>query len=59
MKPRAPIVQADGEIRTLSAADMKLFKPAKEVLPPELYKELLVMNKAAKGIPRLAKPSSQ
>jgi hypothetical protein len=38
---------------------MKLFKPAKEVLPPELYKELLVMNKAAKGIPRLAKPSSQ
>ena len=56
MKPRAPIIQADGEIRTLSAVDMKLFKPAKEVLPPELYKELLAMNKAAKDMPHLGKP---
>ena len=56
MKPSALIIQADGEIRTLSAADMKLFKPAKEVLPPELYKELLAMNKAAKYMPRLGKP---
>ena len=40
MKPRSPIIKADGEIRNLSAADMKLFKPAKEVLDPELYKEL-------------------
>jgi hypothetical protein len=56
MKPRAPIIQADGEIKTLSAADLKLFKPAKEVLPPELHKELLAMNKAAKGMPRLGKP---
>jgi hypothetical protein len=59
MKPRPPIIQADGEIRSLSAVDMKLFKPAKEVLPPELYKELLAMNKSAKGMPRLGKPSSQ
>ena len=57
MKPRAPIIQANGEIRTLSAADMKLFKPANEVLPPWLYKELLAMNKAAKGMPRLGKPN--
>lgn len=59
MKPRAPIIQADGEIRTLSAADLKLFKLAKKVLLPELYKELLVINKTAKGMPRLGKPSSQ
>jgi hypothetical protein len=59
MKAHPPIIQANGEIRTLSSVDMKLFKPAKEVLPPELYKELLVMSKAAKGIPRLGKPSSQ
>ena len=59
MKPSAAIIQADGESRTLSSVDMKLFKPAKEVLPPELHKELLAMNKSAKGIPRLGKPSSQ
>jgi hypothetical protein len=35
---------------------MKLFRPAKEVLPPELYKELLAMNKAAKDMSRLGKP---
>jgi len=55
MKTHAPIIQADGEIRTLSAADIKLFKPANEVLPPELYKELLAMNKAAKDMSRLGK----
>jgi len=56
MKLSASIIQADGEIRTLSSVDMKLFKPAKEVLPQELYKELLAMNKAAKDMSRLGKP---
>ena len=55
MKPSVPIIQVDGEIRTLSSVDMKLFKPANEVLPPELYKELLAINKAAKDMPRLGK----
>jgi hypothetical protein len=59
IKPSASIIHADGEIRTLSSVNMKLFKPAKEVLPPELYKELLAMNKSAKDMPRLGKPSSQ
>ena len=53
MKPRAPIIKANGEIRTLSAADMQLFKSAKEVLPPELYKELVAMNKATKEVSSL------
>jgi hypothetical protein len=52
MKPSASIIQADGEIRSLSGADMKLFKPAKEVLEPELYKALLAMNKATKDVLR-------
>jgi len=56
MKPSASIIQANGEIRTLSAADLKLFKPAREVLPPELYKELLAMNKADNDMSRLGKP---
>jgi hypothetical protein len=50
MKPRPPIIQADGEIRSLSAADTKLFKPAKEVLEPELYGALLAMNKASEDV---------
>jgi hypothetical protein len=58
MKPRPPIIQADGEIRSLSAADMKLFKPAKEVLEPELYGALLAVNKASKDAPHLEKPNS-
>lgn len=58
MKPSASIIQANGEIRTLSAADLKLFKPAREVLPPELYKELLAMNKVAIDMSRLRKPGS-
>ena len=58
MKSRPPIIQADGEIRSLSAADMKLFKPAKEVLEPELYGVLLAMNKASKDAPHLEKPNS-
>ncbi|MFZ4119755.1 MAG: hypothetical protein ACOYKP_08785 [Polynucleobacter sp.] len=52
MKQRPTIIQVDGEIRTLSAADMKFFKPAKEVLEPELYGALLAMNRASKDVPR-------
>ena len=57
MKPSASIIQADGEIRTLSSVDMKLFKPAKEVFEPELYGALLAMNKASKDVPHLEKPN--
>jgi len=52
MKQRPTIIESDEEIRSLSAADMKLFKPAKEVLEPELYKALLAMNEAAKDVLR-------
>jgi hypothetical protein len=57
MKPRPQIIQANGEIRTLSAADMKLFKPTKEVLEPELYGALLAMNKASKDVPIWKSPT--
>jgi hypothetical protein len=36
---------------------MKLFKPAKEVLEPELYKALLAMNKASEDVLHLEKPN--
>jgi hypothetical protein len=58
MKPRPPIIQADGEIRSVSVADMKLFKPAKEVLEPELYKALLAMNTSSEDVLHLEKPNS-
>ncbi|MEN9316547.1 MAG: hypothetical protein RIS35_2940 [Pseudomonadota bacterium] len=37
----------DGEVRELTAQDMAGFKPAKDVLPPELYAGLVEMNRRA------------
>jgi hypothetical protein len=39
MNPRAPLIDADGEVRELSAADMLKFKPATEVLPLQWQRE--------------------
>ena len=39
MNPRAPLIDADGEVRELSAADMLKFKPATEVLPLRWQRE--------------------
>lgn len=47
MKARAPLIDDDGEVRELTAEDMKHFRPAAEVLPPDLYADLLAMNQAA------------
>lgn len=35
-----PLVDADGEVRELTAEDLALFRPAHEVLPPDLAKLL-------------------
>ena len=40
MPNRKPLIDADGEVRELTAADMKRFRPAKDVLPPGLLKKL-------------------
>ncbi|CAM3793950.1 hypothetical protein [Polynucleobacter antarcticus] len=50
-----PIINHDGEVRHLSAQDLKLFKPAKDILPLELFKSLVDMNKTASGRSRLKK----
>lgn len=47
MTTRAPLIDDDGEVRELAAADLLLFKPASEVLPPKLYADLLEMNRSA------------
>ena len=40
MNKRTPLIDKDGEVRELSAEDLRLFKPAHEVLPPALQKTL-------------------
>jgi uncharacterized protein (DUF4415 family) len=47
MVSRLPVIDDDGEVGDLSKADMALFKPARDVLPPELYAGLLEMNRRA------------
>jgi uncharacterized protein (DUF4415 family) len=39
-KPPAPLIDADGEVRVLTAEDLEHFKPAREVLPQSLQKTL-------------------
>jgi hypothetical protein len=34
---KKPLINEDGEVRELTAEDMRKFRPAPEVLPPELY----------------------
>ena len=40
MKKRIPLIDNEGEVRELTAADMRTFKPAGEVLPLALQKSL-------------------
>jgi len=40
MSKRIPLIDDDGEVRELTAADMRVFKPASEVLSLALQKTL-------------------
>jgi uncharacterized protein (DUF4415 family) len=51
MTKRAPLIDADGEVRELTAADLRHFKPAAEVLPPELLKLMGVKPRGAQKAP--------
>ncbi len=50
------LIDDHGEVRELTADDLREFRPASEVLPPELYASLLAMNQEAKlrGRPKAA-----
>ena len=39
---KSPVIKADGEVRELTADDLKRFKPAREVLPLALQKSLKI-----------------
>lgn len=47
MVSRLPVVHDDGEVGDLSQADSSLFRPAADVLDPELYAGLLAINRRA------------
>ena len=53
-----PIINEDGEIRELTAADMRKFRPASEVLSPELYDILTKRGTGQRG-PQLAPVKQQ
>jgi uncharacterized protein (DUF4415 family) len=40
MKKPSPLIDAEGEVRTLTAADLSTFRPANQALPPSLQKTL-------------------
>ena len=40
MVRRKSLIDADGEVRELTSADMAKFKPAAEVMPPSLRRKL-------------------
>lgn len=40
MASRKPLIDANGEVRELTAKDMAKFRPAADVLPPSLKKKL-------------------
>lgn len=42
---RPPIIDDDGEIRELDEEDFHLFRPAREVLPADLYEGLVSLKK--------------
>jgi uncharacterized protein (DUF4415 family) len=42
MPKSKPLIDANGEVRELTAADMKRLRPAKEILPSELLAKLNV-----------------
>lgn len=51
MSKRAPLIDADGEVRELTAEDMARFRPAHEVLPVELQKTLGVRRRGPQKAP--------
>ena len=52
MNKRIPLIDDDGEVRELTAADMRMFKPASEVFPPALQKTLGMRPRGTQKAPQ-------
>ncbi len=55
---RKPLTDKTGQVRELTVEDVARFKPAAEVLNPELYADLVEMNRKASRGPQKA-PTKQ
>ncbi len=51
MNKRIPLIDESGEVRELTAADMRSFKPASEALPLDLQKRLGVRARGPQKAP--------
>ena len=51
MAKRALMTDKDGEVRELTAADSRRFKPATAVLPPELLKVMGIKSRGPQNAP--------
>ena len=51
MTKRAPLIDTDGEVRELTAADLRRFKPADQVLPPKLLKTMGIKPRGPQKAP--------
>ena len=51
MTKRAPLTDANGKVRELTAADVRHFKPANQVLPPELLKAMGIKPRGPQKAP--------
>lgn len=51
MTKHAPLNDANGKVRELTAADLRRFKPAAEVLPPELLKVMGIKPRGPQKAP--------
>jgi len=51
MNTHTPLIDDDGEVRELTAADMARFRPAHEVLPATLQKTLGMRRRGAQKAP--------
>ncbi len=51
MSKREPLIDEHGEVRELTSDDLRLFKPAHEVLPPDLQKVLGMKPRGPQKVP--------
>jgi uncharacterized protein (DUF4415 family) len=51
MTKRAPLIDTNGEVRELTAADLHRFKPADQVLPTELLKTMGIKPRGPQKAP--------
>jgi uncharacterized protein (DUF4415 family) len=49
MKKRKPLTDEEGEVRELTAEDIRAMRPMAEVLPPDLVKLILCRKQGERG----------